>query len=61
MMIKAMTAGKRENRFHTMLSTESVMEAGSTLALPMESVTMLAPASPQNNATREPLMAVPNF
>ena len=56
-----MTAGKRENSDHTIVSTESVIEAGSTIVLPMLSVIMLAPAKPRNKATSEPEMAVPNF
>ena len=56
-----MTAGKSENSDHTIVSTESVIEAGSTIVLPMLSVIMLAPAKPRNKATSEPEMAVPNF
>ena len=54
-------AGNSENRHHTIESTESVIEAGSTIVLPMSSVIILAPASPKNRATSEPEMAVPNF
>ena len=54
-------AGKSENRHHTMESTESVMDAGSTLTLPISSESIRAPASPRNKATSEPLIAVPNF
>ena len=57
----AIAAGNSEKRLHTIDSTESVIEAGSTLVLPMSSVIILAPARPRNRATNEPLIAVPNF
>lgn len=60
-IITAMIAGKSENSDHIMLSTESVIETGSTIVLPMLSVVMLAPASPKKRATSEPEIAVPNF
>ena len=55
------TAGNNEKSDHIIVSTESVIEAGSTTALPVLSVVMLAPARPRNKATCEPDMAVPNF
>ena len=58
---KAMTAGKRENNDHTIVSTESVTLAGSIIVLPILSVIILAPAQPRNKAMSEPEMAVPNF
>ena len=58
---KAMTAGNKENNDHTIVSTESVTEAGSIIVLPIASVIILAPAQPNKRAMREPEMAVPNF
>lgn len=58
---KAMTAGKIENKDHTMVSTESVTLAGSIIVFPILSVIMLAPAQPRKRAMSEPEMAVPNF
>ena len=54
-------AGNNENRHHTIESTELVIEAGSTMVLPISSVIILAPARPKKRATSEPEMAVPNF
>ena len=60
-MSRAMAAGNNENKDQIIVSTESVIEAGSTIELPMASVVLLAPARPRNNATSEPEIAVPNF
>lgn len=54
-------AGNRENNIQIMLSTESVIDAGSTTELPILSVVMLAPAMPRNSATSAPEIAVPSF
>ena len=56
-----MIAGNSENSDHTIVNTESVIEAGSIDVLPISSVIMLAPATPSNIAINEPEMAVPNF
>ena len=60
-MITAITAGNSEKSDHIIERTESVIDAGSTIVLPISSVVILAPAMPRNNATSEPEMAVPNF
>ena len=57
----AITAGNNEKSDHIIVSTESVMDDGSTMALPISSVVIFAPARPRNKATSEPDMAVPNF
>ena len=54
----AMIAGNNEKSDHIIERTESVIDAGSTIVLPISSVVILAPAMPRNNATSEPEMAV---
>ena len=60
-IMTAMIAGTNEKSDHIILRTESVIDAGSTMVLPISSVVMLAPSSPRNKATSQPEMAVPNF
>lgn len=59
-MMRAMTAGKMENRaqiiFWTADSLVMVM-----MVCPVASVPEMKPAMPSNRATSEPEMAVPNF
>ena len=50
-----------EKSDHTIVSTESVIEAGSMTELPKSSVIMLAPDRPRNRAMSEPEMAPPSF
>lgn len=60
-MITTIAAGNSENKDHTIERTESVIDVGSTIEFPVESVIILAPAKPKNKATNEPEIAVPNF
>lgn len=59
-MRTAITAGKRENNAHIMLFTASASVIVMTVC-PVTSVPETKPAMPNSIATKEPLMAVPNF
>lgn len=60
-MINAMMAGKMEKSAHIILFTASGSVMVTVVWPVTESVPEAKPAMPNSRATREPLMAVPNF
>ena len=61
MMIQAMMAGKSEKSIHIICLTDSISVMVMTVSPVVGSVPDSKPENPRSIATRDPLMAVPNF